>query len=242
MVAMLCALSALCAAGAAARPGSGPHETVDQRFTTKQPGSPTGVSYTAAYHAAGDPSSPPPFMRRVVVRPPRGMRYDTSVPELCSASDAELQVMGPAACPAGSRLGGGTAEGLLLMPFSDTVFDHFTHNVHLLNNTNEQILLVESEGFTVVRGRIDPDGTMEWTPPTCFPAPPAGGCADDYIIQLKTATTMPAYTTGSGDNIRSYTTTPPRCPARGYWRTRVHFEWSDGSVDDVTSKQHCRNR
>ena len=92
-------------------------------------------------------------MRRMVVYPPRGMRYDTSVPERCSASDTELRVLGPDACPAGSRLGDGTVEGLIMEPFAhDFVFDHFKHPAAMFNNANQQIILIKSEGYTVVRG------------------------------------------------------------------------------------------
>src|SRR5439155_11352224 len=96
-----------------------------------------------------------PYMRRMTFDPPRGMRYDTSVPARCSATDVELQVRGPAACPAGSRIGGGTAEGLFWEPFAHSfVFDHYKHTLDVMNNANEQVVLLKSEGFTFARGRI----------------------------------------------------------------------------------------
>jgi hypothetical protein len=101
-------------------------------------------------------------------------------------------------------------------------------------------VLVESEGFTVVRGRIRPDGSIAWQPPTCFPTIPAVQCIDDYIVQLQSTTVMPPYTKASGGRTRSYATTPRRCPARGYWQTTVRFWWSDGSVDKVATKQPCK--
>jgi hypothetical protein len=110
-------------------------------------------------------------------------RYDTSVPEQCTADDFELQFRGPAACPEGSRLG---------------------------------------------------------EPPTCFPSIPPGQCLDDHIIQLKTSTFLPPYTKTADGRVRSYATTPPKCPAKGHWRTTVQFSWADGSVDDVVTKQRCK--
>src|SRR3954463_4765640 len=104
--ALVLAISGLMAAGAAAEPGTGPHETIDQTFSTTRPGTPTGVDYTARYHAAGDEQSPPPYMRRMTFYPPPGFRTDTSVPAQCTAPDVQLQAMGPAACPAGSQIGG----------------------------------------------------------------------------------------------------------------------------------------
>jgi hypothetical protein len=235
------ALSALWAAGAAPQPGKGPRETVDQRFTTTRPGAPTGMRFEATYHAAGDRKGNPPYLRRQVQYPPRGMRFDTSVPKRCTASDAELQLSGPSACPAGSLLGRGSTAGIFMVPFSeDAVFHRFRHRMYVLNNTNEQIVLVESEGFTVVRGKIRPDGAIVFTPPSCFPTPPAGGCADDYIVQLETTTHLRPYTKTVNGRVRSYATTPPKCPARGYWRSVVRFRWSDGTADSVATRQPCR--
>src|SRR5438874_861663 len=168
LVLLLCTSCALCAPGAAAQPGSGPRETVDQGYTTSRPGSPTGLSFTATYHAAGDVHGKPPAMRRIVIEPPPGMRLDTTVPDPCSASDLELQVRGPAACPAGSLLGGGTLEGLILEPVGhDFVMDHFTHPLYLLNGPDQQIILMKSEGFTVVHSRIRADGSIETDTPAC---------------------------------------------------------------------------
>ncbi len=238
----LAALFACWAENAPAQPGSGPRETVNQRFTTTRPGSPTGLGFSASYHAAGDAKAPPPYMKRVVVYPPRGMRYDTSVPARCTAGDVELQLLGPAACPRASRLGTGTVEGLFQMPFAhDFTFDHFKHAVDVVNGARQQIILIKSEGYTVVRGRFRPDGSLAWRLPTCFPAPPAGGCVDDYILQLRNANFLPRYTRTSAGRIRSYATTPPSCPASGHWRTTVRYTWSNGTVDHVTSEQPCRS-
>src|SRR5688500_5453411 len=97
----LCVAGALLAGGAAADPGTFPRGTVDLNFTTQQPGSPTGMEFSNSFHAAGDEQGKPPFLRRMVQRPPAGMRFDTTVPDLCTASDFELSMRGPAACPSG---------------------------------------------------------------------------------------------------------------------------------------------
>ena len=237
---LLIGMAVISATAATAQPGTGPRERIDQRFTTARPDTPTGIRFTAAYHAPGDAKAPPPYLRRMVFYPPRGMRYDTRVPDRCPASDAVLQTMGPSACPAGSLLGTGTTEGVFQYPFAhDFVFDHFRHHVDVLNNTSEQIVLIQSEGWTVVRGRIRPDGAIDWRLPTCFPANPAGDCADEYIIQLKNATRLAPLTKRVRGEVRSYATTPPRCPARGYWQTTVRYWWADGAVDSVPTKQPC---
>jgi hypothetical protein len=242
LVQVLCALSALWAVGAAAQPGHGPRATVDQRFTSMHPNTPTGLSWSGSYHAAGDPKGNPPYLRRMVFYPPKGLRYDTSAPARCTATDAQLAVQGPDACPAASRIGGGKVEGLFYVPFSQgsILFDHYKHDAIVLNNTNEQIVLVHSEGYTVQRGTVHPDNSIEFNPTTCFPASPTGHCADDYILQLKSSTFLPRYTRTSGGTTRAYATTPPRCPRRGHWRTTVAFWWGNGATERVATTQPCK--
>lgn len=234
-------LSAIWAVGAVAQPGTGPRETIDQPFTTTKPNSPTGMSFTGVYHAAGNARANPPYMRRMVFYPPRGMRYDTTVPARCTAPDVVLQVMGPDGCPAGSRIGGGTTEGIFYEPIAHSfVFDRFKHTLDVMNNANEQVILVKAEGYAVVRGRMRPDGSIEFASPTCFPVPPTGHCVDDYVLQTKSSTFFPVYKRASGGRVRSYATTPPKCPAGGYWKTTVRFWWANGAVDTVASKEPCR--
>src|SRR3954453_6759910 len=212
-LAAVASLSLLVTSAAAAQPGIGPREKANQRFTTKHPHSPTGLSFTGSFHAAGDPKGNPPYLNRMVFNTPGRMHYDTGIPAQCAAPDAELQVLGPAACPAGSLLGTGTTQGLILEPVAhDFVFDHFDHHVYLLNNADEQILLVKSEGYTVVRGEIRHDGSLVWNLPTCFPRPPAGGCVDDYIVQLSVSTAIKRYERAIDGRVRSYATTPGKCP------------------------------
>jgi hypothetical protein len=243
---LACALLALTSASAAAEPTSFERGTVDQSFTTARPGSPTGLGYDTSFHAVGDRQANPPYLKRMVVHPPAGMRYDTSVPDQCTASDVELRLRGPNACPQGSMLGDGITTGVFMVPVADNlsdqfVFHEFWHVLHVFNNANEQIVLVEAEGYEVIRGRFRADGAIDWQLPTCFPAPPTG-CVDDYIVQLTNSTFVPPYTEESPGGMRSYATTPPECPPSGRWETTVELFWSDGSYDSVVTPQPCSSK
>jgi hypothetical protein len=220
----------LAASAVLAAPATGPRETVEQTYTTTQPNTPTGVSFTGSYHAAGDSSKPPPYMRKMTFFSPPGLRYDTSVPERCGATDIELAVRGAAACPANSRLGGGTSETSFLGRFPSTV------DIDVFNNTDEQIMLARSPGISMVaRGHIGPDGSIEYASPTCFPTVEPAGCPVDDALQLGSSITIPPYVRPSG----SYITTPTTCPESGRWETPIGFWWADGSVDTVVTEQPC---
>ena len=69
-------LSACWVPGATAQTARGPHETIDNRLTSSRPGSPTGFSFTGAYHAAGNAHAYPPYMQKPTTSSSRrAMRY-----------------------------------------------------------------------------------------------------------------------------------------------------------------------
>lgn len=234
------AVLALWPSAAWALPGHGPREDINQTFTTASPRAATGVGWHGSYHAAGDRRGKPPYLRRMVFYPPKGMRIDTSVPARCTAPDAVLQVQGPAACPAGSQIGVGTTDGYIYDPTGQLfTIDKFHHTIYVMNNANEQIILVKAEGYAVVRGTVRRDGSQDFRLPTCFPEPPTG-CLSDHVLQTASMTNLARYTRATNGRVRSYATTPPHCPASGYWRTRVRYWWKGGAVDTVTTRQRCR--
>jgi hypothetical protein len=224
---LLAAVLAALPGSAAAEPVSGPHGTIDHQFTTTEPNAPTGFRFDGTYHAANDPSADPPYMRRMTFYPPPGMRYDTSVPERCTASDLQLQLQGADACPAGSRLGGGTARGKFMG--SETTLE-----IDLFNNAGEQVMLAHSPiVITVSRGKFGRDGSITFASPTCYPA--LVTCPTDNALQMGSSVSAPPYTRAG----RSYTTTPPDCPASGYWEGPIRFWWADGSGETLVTRQPC---
>jgi hypothetical protein len=229
LVGLMVAAAGACPAHAVAEPVSGPHGTIEQTNTSSEPNTPTGTSYTGTYHAAGDPNADPPYMRGMTFYPPEGTRYETSVPERCTATDAEISLRGPAACPAGSHLGAGTTTGKFMGSVNELPIDMF-------NNTDEVIMVVGSPGvFTVSRGKIAPDQSVTFESPTCFPSINVARCPVDDALQLSSTMTMPPYVRGG----RGYLTTPPTCPAVGYWETPVYFWWADGSDETMVTRQPC---
>lgn len=222
------ALALALPAAAAAEPVSGTYGTIDQRFTATQPGSPTGSHFTGSYHAPNDPSGDPPFMRRMTFYPPAGMRYDTSVPERCTASDLQLQVQGESACPAGSRIGGGTARGKFMDQESEL-------QVTVFNNTGEQVMLVSTPMIaTVSRGKYADDGSITFASPTCFPH--LVTCPADTALQLGSNVKQDPYVRDG----RALVTTPPKCPKSGHWQSSVRFWWADGGDETLVSKHPCQ--
>jgi hypothetical protein len=221
---------ALAGAGGDAGAVNSRHGTLIDHFTTKRPGAPSGFHFVGRYHAAGDPDANPPYMRGMTFYSPPGLRYDTSVPDRCTAGNARIALLGPKACPPGSRLGGGTANGVFMNGFANRL------DLDFFNARDEQIIVARSPLVaSVSRGRIRRDGAVEWHSPTCYPTGGVVGCPVDNALQVSSDVTVKPYTRGG----RSYMTTPPSCPRSGSWRLPIRLWWADGTVDTVVTKQAC---
>jgi hypothetical protein len=229
-VAIAVVVQLLLVSSAVAQPVKMRHGSVDERFTTSLPGAASGFTYRGVYHAAGDAHGDPPYMRRMTFYTPPGQRYDTGAAPRCTASDTELAIRGAAACPAGSRLGGGTVVGNFMGFRNRLTADFF-------NAPGAQIILARSPVFaSVSRGRIARDQTVTYEAPTCYPWLLPAPCPVDNALQVGADMKMRRAVKGS----RAYMRTPPACPKSGHWTTPIRFWWKDGTTDRVVTKQRCK--
>jgi len=226
------ALVALCAVaigGTAQGAEAGSYQTASFVFDQTKPDRSSGATFDVDYHNPSDPQGKPPAVRRVILEAAPGTRIDTSVPGRCTASDAELMLMGAQACPPGSRIGVGEAT-------VDTGFPgpgrFLAVHIDFFNNTDQLIFLNTEQGTgarTVIRSRID--GRRLITDAPVFPGtPPDGGALDVVHTQI------PAYSAGRG----AYLSTPGACPPSGTWTNSMSFTYADGVTQTVTSPTPCR--
>lgn len=213
---------------AAASAQEGSRQDASLLFTESIPGRSTGVELRIDYVNPDDPAAKPPAVRRVVVELAHGARYDTSVPELCPASDAELMSVGPAACPPGSVVGRGVitldtgipGPGRIIA--SDTTFFNDTGELIFLNRERQ------SGGHVVVRGHVG-ERTIVSEAPFLPGTPPDGAAIDTVEI-----TEFPI-----SSAVGNYITTPPRCPKSRHWVNRLTFTYDDGVTQLVTTDSPC---
>ncbi len=226
------ALLALQPAAHGQEPGS--RQTVTFKFTKQRPGVPTGLAFRVDYVNPDDPGGKPPAVRTVVEKLAPGGRFDTSAPLQCTASDPELMLLGPAACPAGSAVAAGrlTLDTGLPDPgrFLDVGIDFF-------NNANELIFMNRPGPLDVPRVvvRATVTGHERISEAPFLPGTPPDGAAVDTVAVRDRVVTRRV-----DGIVRSYVTTPPRCPPRGYWVNRTSFTYADGVTQTVRSRSRCR--
>jgi hypothetical protein len=226
----LAALTGLCvlAFGGRAAGAAGSYQTATFLFDQTKPDRSTGAAFQVDYQNPSDPQGKPPVVRRVVLEGAPGFWIDTSVPERCTASDAELTLLGPQACPPGSQVGVGAATVDSGVPgparFVPAHIDFF-------NNAKELIFLNTVQGTgarTVIRGRAE--GRRITTDVGMLPgSPPDGGAIDTAQTNLS------ARSSGG----RAYLTTPAVCPSSGRWINSATFTYADGVTQTVDSQTPC---
>jgi hypothetical protein len=212
---------------------SGSRQSAELRFAERTPGTPTAATFEIDYVDPTDPSGKPEAVRQVIGQFATGARIDTSVPERCGASDPQLVAQGAAACPPGSRVGGGTVR-------IDTGFPEpnrfLQTDVVLINAKDELIFLFtdRASGARVpnraaVRGG---DSTVTNAPP--LPGTPPDGAAVD-VVKLR----IDAVSRQAGGARVGYLTTPPSCPKGGHWTNTARFTYHDGVSQAVPTDSAC---
>ena len=214
--------------------GSDLRQSASYTLSQEKPGRSTAEHFVFDYVNPDDRTAKPPAVRRVVTVLPLKAHYDTSVPGRCTATDAELMLQGAAACPKGSRIGGGEvtvdsgAEGPARIVEADVQF---------FNNEDEFIYLNTVRGSgarTVIRAEVRRRKTITVVEPPLPGTPPDGGAIDQVDITVAAVSRM-----RDGER-RNYITTPPHCPRRGYWITAVRFIYRDNVGQTVKNRVSCR--
>ncbi len=216
------------ASGAQAEPD---RQTASLRYSTTEPGSPTGSALHVDFRDPSDPAGKPRAIQTITIDFHPGTTFDTSAVEQCKASDAQLMAQGAAACPAASRL----QTGLLITDSgSPGVIPRFSDN-HLTNFNNQDELVGLAETTSPPTRMVSRSPVGRSTVTIGFPAIPGG--PPDFLLGYKSLTTTgpPAESAG-----RTYARTPPACPASGHWTNSFTFVYRDGVSQRQDTQTPCR--
>lgn len=201
-------------------------------YTTTVPGAPSGNVMDWHFQNPENPALKPHTVRRMVVHGPRGSVIDTTAPPQCHASDAELMLEGPAACPADTRVGSGlavsdTGGGGPLPRYSRASLTEF-------NNQDEVIGLGVVQSIPLLKpvDRTKIEGTTSTTNPPLFPGLPP---PDPYTPFKSLHVVFKRYVR----NGRAYMRTPSTCPRVRYWKMTIEFTYVDGVKQTVVSRSPC---
>jgi hypothetical protein len=208
---------------------AGPRAELLVEFAQTHAGAPTAMTVHILYRAPNDPEAKPSPIRGAELAAPRGTRFDATAREHCQATDAELMAFGRAACPAGSRVGGGK---LVAITGFGAPVDPFLTDVTLFNTDGGVIELVQQQGtdHTLAIDRATVRGNVYTSHPPHTPGGPPDG--ETAVRSIDFSFDAPAPGT------RAFITTPSSCPDDRRWTATGRFTF-DGVVDVAHSSMQC---
>jgi glutaredoxin 3 len=222
-------------AGAQAQsPGpKGVRQKASLRFTDLRPGQPTELVLRVHYQDPEHPGAKPPVIRQVTPVLAWGGRFDTTVPAPCTASDAELQLLGEAACPQDSWVGDGLVHVDTGMAGPGR---YLSTDVHLINNVGEQLVLGREavSGAHILVHAPMREREEEVNFPFIPGASPDGGSVDGGWVRFDRVARA------IDGQVHGYVQTPPSCPRSGIWINRIRFTYADGVKQVTETRQHCQ--
>ena len=204
-------------------------------LTTGQPGASTGFAEHILYQDEHDPNAKPKTFHKIVVELPQGMRLDTGVVPNCNASDSDLMTQGAAACPAGSKVGGGVVT--VVTGFGPPI-DPSATDVTTFQGPPDQLIdliTLPGTGRPLAVDRIHLNGRTL----SDEPAPVPGGPPDGRAAVRKVDLALQPRSVADGATRRAYITTAADCPASGAWAFRITVFYDDGLTDTAVAMARC---
>jgi hypothetical protein len=196
-------------------------------FDTTQAGATADAELYILYRDPENPDDPDgrsPALTEVIIEAPPGSVFDGGAVPACEASDAELMLLGQAACPEASRVGGGFGSVVTTAGPPE----EFVAEVTLFNYGDGIIELLEflEGGLKVVdRARFEGESTM-----VLNPAVVPGFTEREFSLNYD----------GAPDSAESaFITTPPDCPQSGVWTSRLTYTVTTGATYSVEHAAPC---
>jgi hypothetical protein len=209
---------------------AGERAEYSQMFTTPVPGASTGTDTRIVYKHPEDPNAKPIPVRREVFTFPKGTRFDGSVVPDCTASDLELQLFGPDACPPESQVGRGDG-GTFMTGFPGA--GETPMQLDMFDAGSAFVIVGQGEGVPLrMTSRARREGRVITVDAPHMP----GGPPDGESALRRVHNVFDARSLGN----RAYVRTPRVCPRSGVWRFQVRFTWADGVSTDHVDRMPCQ--
>jgi hypothetical protein len=208
-------------------PGS--RDQFSLRFSSRTVHSPTGARLQAVVHR-GSPSEKPSPLRSEMLDLPAGARFDGGAVPACHATNNQIDLLGPSACPRSSEVGAGTIQVAMGSPL-----DPETADVTIFSWGRGTIEVLTAPGtnatLAIDRGDFTGPGQLTNHPPRGPGGPP------DFETSVS-AVDFTYWNVGNGHG-RAFITTPPACPATHAWVSRVSYTTADGRAYQARSMTPC---
>jgi len=222
------ALVALALVPPSSAPAARQHVELGLSLTNLTPGAATGMRLRLGLP---DRNGKPPVLRRIVYELPPGTAIDATVVPACRATEDDLNTRGSGACPAATKVGGGTLTAVT--GFGPPVAPLLTEAT-IFQGVGEFIEVFTPPGsdrvLAIDHAKIGP-GTLTLSPP-----PSPGGPPDGHSTPRDIDFVFPERSIDGRPLLR----TPPGCAGPGGWVSRVTATYDGGETETATATTPCR--
>jgi hypothetical protein len=231
-LAILIAVAVVAAATAAAALAASELTTFTLKHSTRAEGASTGISFKTAF---GDPDAAnglPSGVRSFTIKLHKGTKIDPRGATQCTASTEELTAEGPAACPASSRIGKGTATATPPTGGQGVTVDAIIFNDRPANRNAFLFMFVANGQYVTAFDAFVKGNTLTATG--------LDGAIPGGLIVTAFNGTIDKHSKGRGKRKRNLITAPSNCPRSGKWTNKATFGFNNGDKDSVTSTSPCK--
>jgi len=226
------AIAVLTAATGAVALASSEVTTFVFKQSTRAEGASTGISFKTSF---GDPDAAnglPSGVKSFTIKMHKGAKIDPAGATQCSASSQTLMDKGPAACPASSRIGKGTATATPPAGGAGVTVDAVIFNDRV-NKRNAFLFMFVANGQYVTAFDAFVKGNT-------LSASGLDGAIPGGLIVTQFNGTIDKHSKGRGKKKHNLITAPSVCPPSKKWTNSATFGFTNGDKDSATSTSPCK--
>ena len=226
------AIAVVAAATAAVALASSEVTTFSFKQSARAEGASTGISFKTSF---GDPDAAtglPSGVKSFTIKMHKGTKIDPAGAAQCTATNEALMAEGPAACPAASRIGKGTATATPPTGGAGVTVEAVIFNERV-SGRNAFLFMFVSNGAYVTAFDAYIKGNK-------LSASGLDGAIPGGLIVTAFNGTIDKHSKGRGKKKRDLITTPSVCPPSKKWTNTATFGFTNGDKDSSTSTSPCK--
>jgi hypothetical protein len=202
------------------------------KHSAKAEGASTGISFKTTFADPDAATGLPSGVKAFTIKLHKGTKIDAAGATQCKATADDLTTKGPAACPASSRIGKGTATATPPTGGAGVTVDAIVFNTKFSGRNSFLFTFVSNNTYVTSFDAFVKGNTLS--------ASGLDGAIPGGLIVTKFNGTIDKHSKGKGKKKHNLITTPGTCPKSKKWTNSGTFTFQNGDKDTSTSTSSCK--
>jgi len=206
--------------------------TFTVKHSAKAEGASTGISFKTTFADPDAATGLPSGVKAFTIKLHKGTKIDAAGATQCKASADDLTTKGPAACPAASRIGKGTATATPPTGGTGVTVDAIVFNEKVSGRNAFLFMFVSDNKYVTAFDAFVKGNTLS--------ASGLDGAIPGGLIVTAFNGTIDKHSKGKGKKKHNLITTPAACPKSKKWTNSGTFTFTNGDKDTATNTSACK--